>query len=328
MSDPRSRDELNRHRFAITLACGVVGLIAAGALVKSREAGLSVPDWPLSYGGVNPPRWWEIANVRAEHGHRLIAGTIALATFVLAFWTWRREERRWVRNLAWGAFGAVLLQALLGGITVLFFLPPAISISHAALAELFLCMVISVGAVTSRWWHDAPRAEGPTVGRTGQVALATTVAIFGQILLGAVVRHGDAGLAIPDFPLVFGGLLPPEWTPAIAIHFAHRVGAGLVAVLIIGVLREVHASGAGIGPARTASFFLAGLVLIQIGLGGAVVLTGRAIVPNTIHVATGATLLALSMLVTLATCRMAAVTQQARVALDSVRTTAPSPGEA
>src|SRR5437763_7865740 len=93
--DPPSTPPVPRglHRFAAGLACLVVLLIAAGALVKSKEAGLSVPDWPLSYGSLNPPHWWRIDTVRAEHGHRMFAGTVALLTVAMALWA-RRAERR------------------------------------------------------------------------------------------------------------------------------------------------------------------------------------------------------------------------------------------
>ncbi len=141
------------HRFAVFLACAVVLLIAAGGLVKSKEAGLSVPDWPTSYGGFNPPRWWQIDTVRAEHGHRLIAGTVGLLTLALALWTQRVEPRRWVRRLAWTAFAAVVAQALFGGLTVRLFLPPAVSISHAALAQAFLCLVVAAGGGDVESWQ-------------------------------------------------------------------------------------------------------------------------------------------------------------------------------
>lgn len=138
------------HRFAIFLAGCIVLLISAGGLVKSLEAGLSVPDWPTSYGGINPPRWWTIENVRAEHGHRLIAGTVALMTVALAVWLHRRDDRRGVRRLSLLAVVAVLLQALLGGITVLLFLPKPVSVSHAALAQLFLGMIVAIAVSTLR----------------------------------------------------------------------------------------------------------------------------------------------------------------------------------
>ena len=143
------------HRFAVVLAGLIVLLIAAGALVKSKEAGLSVPDWPLSYGSLNPPKWWTIENVRAEHGHRLIAGTVALLTVILALWFRRREPRPWVRRIAYLAVAVVFAQALLGGITVLTFLPAPVSVSHAGLAQLFLCLVVTLAVVTSTAWLRA-----------------------------------------------------------------------------------------------------------------------------------------------------------------------------
>ena len=123
--------------------------------------------------------------------------------------------------------------------------------------------------------------------------------VYVQILLGAVMRHTGAGLAIPDFPLVFGGLLPPSFGDGVAIHFAHRVGATvvllLVAMVVWRVLRRFQRDRALVVPAVC----LATLVAIQIGLGGAVVLTSRAIVPNTVHVAVGALVLASSLTLTL-----------------------------
>ncbi len=294
------------HRFAVILACCVVFLISAGALVTSTGSGLSVPDWPLSYGSLNPPNWWTISTVRAEHGHRLIAGTVAMMTVLLAVWVGVREERRWVRRLAYLAVAAVLTQALLGGLTVLFFLPTPISVSHAALAEIFLCLTVTLALVTSRWWRAAER-ERPALAGSPELfraARLTAILVFAQILLGAVMRHSGAGLAIPDFPLVFGGLFPPHLDFGIAVHYAHRLGAVVVTVAIVVTLirsRRIGAGGAGL---RLLGIALAILVAIQISLGGAVVLTGKATLPNTVHVATGATLLATAVLTTLASWRL------------------------
>lgn len=286
------------HRFAVALALGVIGLIAAGGLVKSLEAGLSVPDWPTSYGGINPPRWWEIRNVRAEHGHRLIAGTVALLTVGLAFWAQRREPRPWVRRLAWLAVVAVLAQALLGGLTVLFYLPTAISVSHAAVAELFLCLVVTLAVVTSpRWWAAASQA--PAADALRRTATLTTVVVYVQILVGALVRHTGSGLAIPDFPLSFGHLVPPHWDYHIAIHFAHRLGALAVLVLVLLTAMRAFSSARGIAGILPATAAMVFLVLCQITLGATVVWSGRAVLPNTAHVAVGASLLAASLVLTL-----------------------------
>ncbi len=309
------------HRFAVSLAGLVVLLIAAGALVKSKEAGLAVPDWPLSYGSLNPPGWWNIENVRAEHGHRLIAGTVALLTVLLALQFRRRESRAWVRRIAYLAVGVVFAQALLGGITVLMFLPTAVSVGHAGLAQLFLGLVVTLAMVTSTAWLRADFTLHREAARRRLAWLATGVTglVYVQILLGAVMRHSGAGLAIPDFPLVFGGLVPPRFDSAIAIHYAHRLGALLVLVLVSAVvwlvLRRFRRERTLVVPAVV----LAILVLIQIGLGGAVVLTARAVAPNTVHVAAGALILANSLAMTLCAWRGVRVLERAAASATAKR---------
>ncbi|HEY8021510.1 MAG TPA: COX15/CtaA family protein [Thermoanaerobaculia bacterium] len=305
------------HRFATILACLIVVLIAAGALVKSKEAGLSVPDWPLSYGSLNPPHWWRIDTVRAEHGHRMFAGTIALLTLGMAVWARRAEPRRWARWIAYSAAGAVLAQAILGGITVLLFLPPAVSIAHAGLAQLFLCLVTAFAVVTSPSFREASADDarfgsegGQGIETVARLATATTIVIYLQILAGAVMRHNGAGLAIPTFPLAFGHLIPPAFTFPIAIHFTHRVGALLVLLAVAATAGSVLARRRGSGSAwrRTLALPALGmcaLVLVQITLGALVVLTRKAVVPNTVHVATGAALLATSLALTLQSRRLA-----------------------
>ncbi|HXU45463.1 MAG TPA: COX15/CtaA family protein [Thermoanaerobaculia bacterium] len=293
------------HVFASVLACLVVLLIAAGALVKSKEAGLSVPDWPLSYGTLNPPGWWKLDTVRAEHGHRLFAGTIALLTVGLALWARRAERREGVRRLAWFAVAAVFAQALLGGLTVLLFLPPAVSISHAALAELFLCLVTALAVVTSARYWGGIESPGPEIAGIRRLAFATTGLIYLQILLGALVRHNGAGLAIPDFPLSFGRLIPAHFDFKIGVAYAHRVGALLVLILVTWTVILVLRGFRDLPALSRPAIAMAALVVAQISLGGAVVLTGRSVPINTLHVATGATLLATSLVLSLHAGRLA-----------------------
>ncbi len=286
------------HRYAAALVVLTVFLIAAGGLVKSKEAGLSVPDWPLSYGSLNPPRWWTIENVRAEHGHRLIAGTVALLAVGLALAMARVESRRWLRNLSYAAVAAVLLQAVLGGLTVLYFLPTPISVSHAGLAQLFLCLVVTIAVATSPWWCAEPVAL-PAAPRVFKAAVVTTGAIYVQILVGAVMRHTGAGLAIPDFPLAFGRLIPPRFDFPIAIHFSHRMGALVVTALVAWTVILIWREAGSEPRLRRPATALAALLVVQITLGAIVVLSGKAVLPNTVHVATGAMVLATSLLVTL-----------------------------
>jgi cytochrome c oxidase assembly protein subunit 15 len=287
------------HRFARFVAFSTVLLIAAGAMVTSTGSGLAVPDWPSTYGQFmfTFPLSKMVGGIFYEHGHRLIASGVGLLTIVLAAWTWRVEPRRWVRRLAVLALGAVVLQGLLGGLTVLFFLPAPVSIGHAGLAQMFFCLTVSLALVTSPGWigSRAPVDDA----RLRRLAVGVTALAYGQILLGATMRHIGAGLAIPDFPLAFGRALPPEWSAPIAIHFAHRVGALVVAVgaglLVRDVLTRHRARRELVRPA----VLLAGLLAVQMTLGALVVLTGKAVAVNSAHVIGGALVLATSLVITL-----------------------------
>lgn len=180
------------HRFAVILAACTVFLLVAGASVTSNDAGLAVPDWPLSYGSLMPPM---VGGIFFEHGHRMVATTVGFLTILLVVWLHRRESRPWMRRLGWIALAAVIAQGILGGITVKFFLPPAVSISHATMAQLFFCLIVSVAVFTSRWWHSEipalPAASQPPL-RAWAVGSFAVVLI--QLILGAAFRHKVLGI--------------------------------------------------------------------------------------------------------------------------------------
>ncbi|HYP54267.1 MAG TPA: COX15/CtaA family protein, partial [Pyrinomonadaceae bacterium] len=113
------------HRFSLLVVGATFVLIVAGALVTSNDAGLAVPDWPLSFGRLHPPMGL-IGNVFYEHGHRMIATTVGVLVILLNVYLWRSEPRRWVRRLGLLALAAVITQGLLGGLTVLLQLPLAV----------------------------------------------------------------------------------------------------------------------------------------------------------------------------------------------------------
>lgn len=285
-----------RNGFARLTALATFALIFAGGLVTSTGSSLAVPDWPLSYGMLFPPM---VGGVLYEHGHRLIAGTVATMMLVLGAWTWRDEPRRWVRRLALAAVAAVFLQALLGGITVLFLLPTAVSVLHACLAQAFFGLVVTLALVTGRDWRAIGRTGSAPRSSVAALAAATTGAVYLQLVVGAVMRHTGAGLAIPDFPLAFGRLLPPQWSAGIAVHFAHRMGAVVVTALALvtaATVFRVHADEPRL--LRPAALLVA-LVAVQITLGAATVLTRKAVLPTTAHVAAGAAILATSLVVAL-----------------------------
>jgi heme a synthase len=183
------------HRFTALAAGCVFLLIVAGALVTSNEAGLSVPDWPTSFGSLYriPPL---VGGVKFEHGHRMLAELIGLLTIGVAVWTQTVDQRRWMRVLGWCALGTVVAQGILGGLTVLFYLPPAISAAHATLAQTFFCIMVSIAFLTSRNWVQAPAAviRPDSRPRLTTLAVLTVAAVWLQLIMGAAFRHSGIRL--------------------------------------------------------------------------------------------------------------------------------------
>jgi cytochrome c oxidase assembly protein subunit 15 len=292
------------HRFANLVAGCTVLLVLAGSLVTSTGSGLSVPDWPTTYGQnmfTFPPSKW-VGGIFYEHSHRLIASTVGLLTIVLAAWLWAAEPRRWIKRLGVVALGAVIVQGLLGGLTVRYFLPAPVSTAHAALAEIFFCLTVAIALFTSAGWT---RGEGQVDdARLRRTATVTTVVIYAQILVGAAMRHTGAGLAIPDFPLMFGRLIPDHWNAGIAVHFAHRVGAILVAWSILTTAARIWFHHRRHAVLVRPALLIVGLVGIQITLGALTVLTQRNVWINSAHVVCGALVLATSVVITLRSWRV------------------------
>lgn len=165
-------------------------MITAGALVTSNDAGLSVPDWPTSFGYlVKVPHF--VGGVRYEWSHRMVAGTLLTLTLAIAIWTLLVERRRWMRWLAVGAFLTVITQATLGGMTVLFFQPPWLSTAHATVAQTFFCIAVAIAVFTGRKWvEEQPRVQFDS--RRPSLFTLTLLSIFVlyvQLILGGMFRH-------------------------------------------------------------------------------------------------------------------------------------------
>src|SRR5271169_1809881 len=273
------------HRLAIILAAWTFLLIIAGALVTSNDAGLSVPDWPTSFGS-----WYKIpklvGGVKFEHTHRMIAQVAGLLTIAMAIWTWRAEKRRWLRVLGFAALGTVIAQGVLGGITVLFYLPPAVSSAHAALAQTFFCIAVAMAVFTGRKWvEEQPRVEVDQ--RRPSLFTLTLLSIFVlyvQLTLGAMFRHH--GLS---------------WWP----HLANAVIVSFVlawtAVRALSVYSHIEA-------VRRPAIVMLSLVIAQLCLGFTAFLTRVAwgrnavqpelpmVMATVAHVAVGALLLATTVI--------------------------------
>ncbi|MCH7985809.1 MAG: COX15/CtaA family protein [Acidobacteria bacterium] len=276
------------HRFAVSTAGATLLLIVAGALVTSNQAGLAVPDWPLSYGTWMPPM---VGGIFYEHGHRMIGASVGLLTIILALWLWRAERRSWLRRLGFIGVAAVVLQGVLGGITVLYLLPWPVSVGHASLAQLFFCLTVSLALFTSKGWQEeAPPLAEERVPSLPRLSIATALAVFVQLVLGATVRHHVLGI-VP-----------------------HLLGAALVVVLVAWTVRRVflhHNQKALRQPVKALAILTA--LQLALGMGSYLARLATADAPQpqplmvaltVAHVAAGALLLATSVVLALQTHRL------------------------
>jgi cytochrome c oxidase assembly protein subunit 15 len=283
--------------FAAASAAWVFILVTLGAFTTSINAGMAFPDWPLSNGSLNPHGWLSNLAMFAEHSHRLSAGLMMILTLTLAGWIWVRESRRWLRQAGAFALGLVLAQAVVGGLRVL--LDPIrlgsletsvgeiFAMAHACLAQAFACTLIAIALACSRRWLTKSVPVGPAIRRLGVICC---LLLFVQLGIAAVMRHSFAGLAIPTFPWSGAGhrLLPAVWSFKVAIHFAHRAMAALLAVALVAFAVSIWCGRGTDTAMHTVASALVGLLGLQIVLGAAIISTYRDPLVTTAHVLVGA----------------------------------------
>jgi cytochrome c oxidase assembly protein subunit 15 len=286
------------HRFAVFTAFAAFVLVIAGALVTSNDAGLAVPDWPTTFHSFGMPRM--VGGVLYEHGHRMIAGFTILLTLAIAVWTWRVERRRWMKNLALAAFATIIVQAILGGITVLHFLPPLVSTAHAIVGQTFFCIAVIIALFTGRRWvHEEPRTALETR-RPSLIALTllSVLALYVQLFLGAMFRHKGMG-----------------WQP-------HVFNAAIVAIILTWTAVRVLSYYSSLEALRRPAVIMLTLLMVQLCLGfmafltkviwglGAVQPTSPMVWSTVAHTAVGALLLATSVVLAIQAWRHVAIAHE------------------
>jgi heme a synthase len=290
------------HVFAIIVACATLVVITAGALVTSNDAGLSVPDWPTSFGYlVKVPHF--VGGVRYEWTHRMLAGSLLTLTLTIAVWTFFAERRRWMRWLALGAFCTVIAQAILGGLTVLYFQPPLVSTAHAAVAQTFFCIAVVIAMFTGRKWvEEQPRVVFDQ--RHPSLFTLTLVSIFVlyiQLFLGGMFRHH--GLS---------------WWP-------HVANAAIVSFVLVWTAIRALSSHSYFEAVRRPAILMLALLITQLCLGFAAFLTRVAwgksavqpelpmVVSTVAHVAVGALLLATTVILAIQVWRHVSIAMEERL---------------
>lgn len=301
----------------MALVAATFVLIFLGGQVKSHEAGLSIPDWPTSYGQnmlLYPISEWN-GGIFYEQLHRVFAFSVGVLSVVLCVWLALVESRRWVKVLGFFAVAGVIAQGVLGGLTVLFVQPAWLSSMHGVVAQSFFMLVILIAYTQSRE-RGRREQDARLKGRNpmARPLLFVGALVFVQLVVGAFMRHTESGLALPDFPLMAGQFVPwftsssVEWVNAwridyafetgvvlpevtlaqIWIHFAHRAGAILIVAAVLNAvvlaLRNQDASP----EMWPGTFYLGALVAVQFSLGMTTILTQKLPIVTSMHVVTGA----------------------------------------
>ena len=312
VTDRRYNKWLNR--FAWLTALATLFLICSGGMVTSKGVGLAVPDWPTTFGYnmfLFPVSKW-IGGIFFEHTHRLIASAVGFLTIILAVWLWRSEDREWVRNLGVIAVASVVLQGVLGGLRVTM-LKNEIGIFHACFAQAFLGLLVVIAVVTTSFWRSLANvfANRKKLGPIKMIALATTIAIYVQLALGAIMRHQHRDLAILDFPTANGAWIPDTSTNALAkinawrdaralsdvtafqiwLQMAHRFLAAIIAVAVIAFCFQVWKHASQIISLKRLSIWWLVLLFCQLTLGAWTIWSNKAADIATAHVAMGAIML-------------------------------------
>jgi len=249
------------HRLYSATLVWTLALLLLGSIVHATESSLACPDWPTCFGTMTPEM---TGGVFWEHLHRLWAGGLVLLFVVATVALWRQAPPgSSLRRTALAGIALLLIQSVLGGLTVIYRLPDAISTSHLALAFLFLGLLTVLTVVTSRGWQERPPGDGSGLKRAG---LLLAGLVFAQSILGALVRHTDAGVACPDVPLCLGRVIPPLDHWMVQLHFGHRALGLAVAMVTAGAAVHVFRTSSEKVPRRLAGGLLIG-VLAQVVLG-------------------------------------------------------------
>lgn len=269
--------------FGVTLA-----LLYMGGFTTTIKAGMVFLDWPLSNGSLNPEGWTSNLAMMAEHSHRLLGKTVGFLTIVLLALVLWQEPSPLIRKLAWASLGLVILQGVLGGLRVLFN-SLEFAIIHGCLAQVFLALLLTVALLGTR---AARRLDREPVRLPRHLTVAGFLlfgVVFVQLIVAAVMRHQDAGLAIPTFPLMpDGSLLPSMWSFPVTIHFVHRVLALVLFVATLWWVGAIVRYPRTAGAPRLLAYILVALLFVQVTLGAMTIWTGRDHTVTTFHVLFGA----------------------------------------
>lgn len=236
-------------------------LLVWGNIVAGLKVGLACPDWPLCHGEFLPPFRWDIY---VEFVHRLIG---AAGSILLVALSYKRikEYPRFAKLIPVLTVALLIFQITLGGIVVLMKLPVDITTFHFATAILIFSMTLYLASFDGK--IDKPSFS---LSNFGWLFFLLSLLIFAQAVLGAYVRHSDAGLACPDFPTCLGHWIPPALSGIVLTHYIHRSLAYIILVFVFSIFIYSLISGK-LRNFRSKIIFLVILIFLQVLVGVGVV---------------------------------------------------------
>src|SRR5216117_227896 len=302
------------NRFVWFICVTALLLICSGGMVTSKNVGLAVPDWPTTFGYnmfLFPVSKW-VGGILFEHTHRLMGSLVGFLTVILTVWLWLSEDRKWMRNLGLIALGGVILQGILGGLRVTM-MKDEIGIFHACVAQAFFGLLVFIALVTTTFWRSISNliVDFKKFAPLKTLAIATTIAIYVQLALGATMRHEHRNLAVLDFPTANGAWIPDTSVAALAkinawrdargladvtafqiwLHMAHRFLAFIIAIAVIAFCLRVRRDAPRFVALKRLSIFWVAVIACQIALGASTIWSNKAADVATAHVALGAVML-------------------------------------
>lgn len=256
-------------------------LMVWGNVVSSTGSGLACPDWPLCHGTITPPARFEII---LEWGHRLLAALGSSLMLATAIGVWKTRAGKWARVL----LGVLVVQILLGATTVLLELSRVASSVHLVFAQLIWAGFILIALEHSKMLPTSSHWDPKKLSKWKRLSWATLLLLLFQIALGGWVRHSHAGLACPLFPNCGEGFFPDVgssgiWMMEPTVAFIHR----WLGILLLGSYIHLWLLARRRKELTALADLTALLLVTQICLGIATVLTQLSIPMRAIHAANG-----------------------------------------
>ncbi len=286
-------------------------LLYAGGFTTSIRAGMAFLDWPLSNGSINPDGWITDQDMMAEHSHRLLGMVMGLLSIGLLVLSYFLKARPTIKRAAIAIVCVVIAQGVLGGLRVKLdqlnldidhnLYAQSFAVAHATMAQLYLCLLVAFVVSNSRSWIEKgagfTTAPSKALGNLGIIACLTIVL---QLIIGAIMRHSYAGLAITTFPYssLDGHIIPQAFDFKVAIHFAHRVGAVVVSIAIIAFCVKIWRNSNARQALGRSAIALTILLILQGYLGALIIWTVRNPHVATIHMLNGAITFAVCWMIT------------------------------